>query len=131
MCLADVARFTGLGWDTVKELVQERLEADYGRPDLRGLRYLVHRRDLRGQGAEVLHRGHQSGERPGRVGGPGQGGRRAGAVLAAAAAGQGEDPGRLLRPVGRLLERGGRAPAQGGGGVRPLPPRQAYDREAR
>jgi transposase len=40
MCLADVARFTGLGWDTVKELVQERLEADYGRPDLRGLRYL-------------------------------------------------------------------------------------------
>lgn len=40
MCLADVARFTGLGWDTAKELVQVRLEADYGRPDLRGLRHL-------------------------------------------------------------------------------------------
>ncbi len=63
----------------------------------------VHRRDLRGQGAGVLHRGHQSGGRPGRVGGPGQGGRRAGAVLATAAAGRSDDPGRLLRPVGRLL----------------------------
>ncbi len=40
MCRADVARFTGLGWDTVRELVRERLEADYGRPDLHGLHYL-------------------------------------------------------------------------------------------
>jgi transposase len=40
MCLADVANLTGLAWDTVKDLVKERLEHDYGRPQLQGLRYL-------------------------------------------------------------------------------------------
>ena len=40
MCLSDVAGLTGLGWDTVKDLVKTRLEADFGRPRLRGLRHL-------------------------------------------------------------------------------------------
>lgn len=40
MCLSDVAGLTGLAWDTVKDLVKARLERDYGRPQLRGLRYL-------------------------------------------------------------------------------------------
>jgi transposase len=40
MCLADVAGLTGLGWDTVKDLVKARLERDFGRPQLKGLRHL-------------------------------------------------------------------------------------------
>lgn len=40
MCLSDVAGLTGLGWDTVKDLVKTRLEADFGRPQLQGLRHL-------------------------------------------------------------------------------------------
>lgn len=40
MCLSDVAGLTGLSWDTVKDLVKERLEKAYGRPQLKGLRYL-------------------------------------------------------------------------------------------
>lgn len=40
MCLSDVAGLTGLSWDTVKDLVKERLEKDYGRPQLKGLRHL-------------------------------------------------------------------------------------------
>ena len=40
MCLSDVAGLTGLAWDTVKDLVKERLEREYGRPQLKGLRYL-------------------------------------------------------------------------------------------
>jgi len=40
MCLSDVAGLLGLSWDTVKDLVKERLEQDYGRPDLKGLRHL-------------------------------------------------------------------------------------------
>lgn len=40
MCLSDVAGLTDLAWDTVKDLVKERLERDYGRPHLQGLRYL-------------------------------------------------------------------------------------------
>lgn len=40
MCLSDVAGLTGLAWDTVKDLVKERLEKDYARPHLQGLRHL-------------------------------------------------------------------------------------------
>ena len=40
MCLSDVAGLLGLSWDTVKDLVKERLEADHGRPQLKGLRHL-------------------------------------------------------------------------------------------
>jgi len=40
MCLSDVAGLTGLGWDTVKDLVKARLEKDYGRPQLQDLRHL-------------------------------------------------------------------------------------------
>ena len=40
MCLSDVAALTGLGWDTVKDLVKAGLERDYGRPQLKGLRHL-------------------------------------------------------------------------------------------
>ena len=34
MCLSDVANLTGLDWDRVKDVVKERLEEDFGRPDL-------------------------------------------------------------------------------------------------
>ena len=40
MCLSDVAGLLGLAWDTVKDLVKARLERAYGRPQLKGLRYL-------------------------------------------------------------------------------------------
>jgi transposase len=40
MTLLDVAELTGLNWDTVKDIVKRRLRRDYGRIDLRGVRYL-------------------------------------------------------------------------------------------
>jgi transposase len=40
MTLRDVAELTTLGWDTVKEIVKRRLRRDYGRIDLKGVRYL-------------------------------------------------------------------------------------------
>jgi transposase len=40
MTLRDVAALTALCWDTVKEIVKRRLRRDYGRIDLKGLRYL-------------------------------------------------------------------------------------------
>jgi transposase len=40
MCLSDVAGLTGLAWSTVKDLVKARLERDFGRPPLQGLRHL-------------------------------------------------------------------------------------------
>jgi transposase len=40
MCLSDVAGFTGLDWDRVKDVVKERLEEDYARPNLKELVYL-------------------------------------------------------------------------------------------
>jgi len=40
MCRSDVAPFTGLAWDTVKDWVKEPLEQDDGRPRLKGLRSL-------------------------------------------------------------------------------------------
>ena len=40
MTLRDVAELTGLDWDTVKEIAKRRLRRDYGRIDLRGVRYL-------------------------------------------------------------------------------------------
>lgn len=40
MCVSDTAALTGLGWDTVKDLVKEGLERDFGRPQLKGLRHL-------------------------------------------------------------------------------------------
>jgi transposase len=40
MTLLDVAEFTGLGWDTVKDIVKRKLKRDFGRIDLRGVRYL-------------------------------------------------------------------------------------------
>lgn len=40
MCLSDVAGLTGLAWSTVKDLVKARLERDFGRPQLGGLRHL-------------------------------------------------------------------------------------------
>jgi transposase len=41
MTLADVADLTYLSWDTVKGIVQKHLQADYGRPCLKGLKYLA------------------------------------------------------------------------------------------
>ena len=40
MTLLDVAELTVLNWDTVKDIVKRRLRRDYGRIDLRGVRYL-------------------------------------------------------------------------------------------
>jgi transposase len=41
MTLADVSALTGLGWDTVKEIVQAQLQHDYGQPRLKALKYLA------------------------------------------------------------------------------------------
>ena len=40
MTLSDVAELTLLGWDTVKGIVKRHLAKEYGRPALRGVRYL-------------------------------------------------------------------------------------------
>ena len=40
MTVADLAAFTGLTWDTVKNIIKRRLEKDYGRPRLRDLKRL-------------------------------------------------------------------------------------------
>ena len=38
--MTDLAALTGLGWDTVKNIVKDRLEHDYGHPHLRSLQRL-------------------------------------------------------------------------------------------
>jgi transposase len=40
MTLRDAAQLAGLGWDTAKEIAKRRLRRDYGRIDLRRVRYL-------------------------------------------------------------------------------------------
>ena len=40
MTLSDVAELTLLSWDTVKAITKTHLAKDYGRPALRGVRYL-------------------------------------------------------------------------------------------
>ena len=40
MTVTDLAALTGLGWDTVKNIIKARLEKDYGHPRLRPLRRL-------------------------------------------------------------------------------------------
>ena len=40
MTLRDAAELAGVGWDTAKEIAKRRLRRDYGRVDLRGVRYL-------------------------------------------------------------------------------------------
>jgi transposase len=40
MTLSDVAKLTRLSWDTVKAITKTRLARDYGKPALRGVRYL-------------------------------------------------------------------------------------------
>lgn len=40
MTLSDLAAITGLGWDTVKDIVKARLEKDYGHPRLKELKRL-------------------------------------------------------------------------------------------
>ena len=40
MTLSDLAALTGLGWDTVKDIVKARLEKDYGHPRLKELKRL-------------------------------------------------------------------------------------------
>ena len=40
MTIGDVADLAGLGWDVAKRIVKRRLRRDYGRIDLRGVRYL-------------------------------------------------------------------------------------------
>jgi len=40
MSISDLATITGLGWDTVKEIVKRRLQRDYGAPRLKDLKYL-------------------------------------------------------------------------------------------
>jgi len=40
MTLSDVAEVTLLSWDTVKAITKTHLARDYGKPALRGVRYL-------------------------------------------------------------------------------------------
>jgi transposase len=40
MTISDLAAITGLGWDTVKDIVKARLEKDYGHPRLKELKRL-------------------------------------------------------------------------------------------
>ena len=40
MTLSDVAELTLLNWDTVKAITKGHLAKDYGKPALRGVRYL-------------------------------------------------------------------------------------------
>jgi len=40
MTVTDLAAVTGLGWDTVKSIIKDRLAKDYGHPRLRGLKRL-------------------------------------------------------------------------------------------
>jgi transposase len=40
MTVTDLAALTGLGWDTVKNIIKARLEKDYGHPRLRPLKRL-------------------------------------------------------------------------------------------
>lgn len=40
MTVSDLAAVTGLSWDTVKDIIQHRLEKDYGHPRLKELRRL-------------------------------------------------------------------------------------------
>ena len=41
MTLADVSALAGLSWDTVKDIVKQQLQHDYGRPRLKALKYLA------------------------------------------------------------------------------------------
>jgi transposase len=41
MTLSDVAELTLLSWDTAKTITKTHLAKDYGRPALRGVRYLA------------------------------------------------------------------------------------------
>ena len=40
MTVSDLAALTGLGWDTIKNVVKARLEKDFGRPRLKELQNL-------------------------------------------------------------------------------------------
>jgi hypothetical protein len=40
MTITDLAMVTGLGWDTVKDIVKRRLRKDYGAPRLKDLKRL-------------------------------------------------------------------------------------------
>src|SRR6516162_3042534 len=40
MTITDLATVTGLGWDTVKDIVKKRLQRDYGTPRLKDLKHL-------------------------------------------------------------------------------------------
>lgn len=50
MTLSDVAVMTRLSWDTVKSITKSHLAKDYGKPALRGVRYL---------GMDEIHLGKQ------------------------------------------------------------------------
>ena len=41
MTLSDLAAISGLGWDSVKDIVKRRLEKDYARPRLKDVRHLA------------------------------------------------------------------------------------------
>ena len=89
-----------------------------------------HRRDRRGPGAPLPDGGHGPGERRRGLRRRRQGGRRAEAVLEAAAAQRGEDRGGGHGHVGGLPGGGPGQPAQGGDRLRPLPRGQAVQRQA-
>ena len=89
-----------------------------------------HRRDRRRQGPPVHDHRDGPGQRRGGVRGRRQGGRRAEAVLEAAAAQRGEDRGGGHGHVGGVPRRGLDPPEEGGDRLRPLPRHQAVQRQA-
>ena len=130
MTIRDVARHLGVGWDVIKDIQKRDLSRRYRQAQAQAPAAHRHRRDRRRQGAPLPDGGHGPGERRGGLRRRRQGGRRAEAVLEAAAAQRGEDRGGGHGHVGGVPRGGLDPPAQGEDRLRPLPCRQALQREA-
>ncbi len=58
MTVSDLAAITGLGWDTVKNIIKAKLEKDYGHPRLKELKRLSIDEIYLGPDPAVFHAGH-------------------------------------------------------------------------
>src|ERR1035437_2106577 len=129
MTVTDLAALTGLGWDTVKNIIKARLEQDYGHPRLRPLKRLSIDEIYFGRHKKfyTLVIDLDTGQIV--WGGQGEGRRGFAPLLAGLAFEPCPDRGGGYGHEPRLL--GGRAGASAGGGdrVRPVPPHQAGQRE--
>jgi hypothetical protein len=59
MTLSDVADLTLLSWDTVKTITKTHLAKDYGKPALRGVRYLGPGQCVEPPKYDQTHAGHR------------------------------------------------------------------------